>query len=640
MDKDQALTTLLKDLKIALNNASICSHEHPFFIKSIEKLKIQLDKILKSIASLRIGIMPHSLVIDGNNWDKEKIHRDLAEFFHRRKIKVVELKDGITLDELVDFLTKVNMPAEDILKRGGLVKILNPASVRHVFVEELDYSPFLDAEGSEQTENIWESLLNKELQQADGSAMVNIESNFVNIAKRIKTKDLLTNERLRGNIIKLLDYLKNNDPDKFSECSRVLVKSIMKEKALTKDEDFEKIKLFFKDMSSGELSQAIWEDIVSDSDFDPTSFNVFSSLIAKDKEQDVADKFADQFEKNKENLKDNPQALDRIRDLFSSSNAGVSEVYRKALASFLSDEGYKEGVHLDKDLLRDNYRLTILNSLITENSWDNAQVIIEEISKELNGIDLKSNVDFIKNTLKALEVKLNQDLTFSDVLLGLRKNIGEIIEDAIVDGKVGFEFSDLIEEPSHSEDFYLKKIFEENIETVGILKLFIKFFPQKIEDFNKRLQIRSSDVNFIKHMVDNIKLIDSQFSLDALKTIFYFSNAFIKGEVLEAMDELSCRDYEFLLFVLKGSNVFLKKGALKCLAKDSVQARKAAGVLLALKNPLGIHSAILNAHIKMIEEVGLKEARRYLQHLVQRRFFWNKGVGQRAREVLSKLSHE
>lgn len=643
MDKDQALTGVLKELKISLNNASIYSHEHPFFVKSVEKLKGELDKILKTMVLLRIGVMPHSLVIDGNNWDKEKLHRDLAEFFHRRKIKAIEFKEGMGLGELITFLMAINMPAEEILNRSGLANILKTEGVRHIIAEDLDYSPFLDTEGT-QDENIWNSLLNRDLQKTDSISMESIENNFINITKRIKTKDLLTNERLRSNITKLLDYLKDADRDKFKECSRALVRAIVKEKALSKEEDFEKVKSFFKDMSSSELSQAIWEDIVSDKDFDPASFNVFSSLIAKDKEQDVAQEFANRFEENKEDLKDNPQALDRVRELLaSSSTAGVSEVYRKALVSFLSGEEFKEGVHLDRGLLKINYRLTLLNSLVAEESGEGAQVIIDEITKELKGGDIKDNIDFIKNTLKAIEVIFDQGVSFSDMLLGLRKEISGLIEDAIIKEEAGFEFSQLIDgfkELNHPGDFYLKKIFDDSIVNGPILRLFIKFFPQESDAFNKRLQKRSYDVNFIKQMIDSIKRIDSKFSLDVLKNIFSFSNAFIKGEVLGAMNELSHRDYEFLLSILRGPDVFLKKGALQCLVDDSKQAKKAAGIMLAFKNPLGIHSVMLSANIQMIEEVGLKDARRYLQHLAQRRFFWNKGVRERAKKALRKLSNE
>jgi len=70
------------------------------------------------------------------------------------KIKSIEMLPGLTLDELIKFVSSVSLPIKEILRRGGIQNILKEGASHHIVIEELDYSEFLGNEG-EESKDIW-----------------------------------------------------------------------------------------------------------------------------------------------------------------------------------------------------------------------------------------------------------------------------------------------------------------------------------------------------------------------------------------------------------------------------------------------------------------------------------------------------
>lgn len=643
MNKEQAITAFLKNFKISLNNASIYPQDHPSFVGSVQQLTDTINVVFDILPSLKMGIAPKHLVIDGENFEKDRLYEDVAEFFHRRKIKNIEFKKGISKEELITFLKQINLPPEDIISKGDFGRILHGKGVHHVLIEGLDYSGILEKEGKE-TQDIWDKLLKEEIEEADASKLNKIEASFASITKKIKVDDFLKNDRLRKNISKLFDYLKTHDKAKLSKCSKILAQSILREKNISGDTDLEKLKSIFENMDASDLSQALWDDMVTNDNFDSFTFNIFSKLTGEERQKDIADSLTNKIKENKELLNDNPEALGRIKELFSASGgAAISEVYRKALSSFLETTSLKEGIHFDEDILRKSFYFMLLNSLVTETTEEGAQVIINAISKELDESDISKNIEIAKSILKALKHVKKESPHLEPLFLELQKKISSIIENIALSRDVSFDVSFLLgylEATSHDKDFYLKKMFEERIVNPYILNLFFKFFPNDLDSLYKQLQKYYFDVKFIKMMIDNIKQVDSPLGLEALKYIFSFSNIFIKNEAIEAINSCSTKDYDFLLSILKIDNFFLKKKALEGLLESTKESEIAAETLLCISNPLGIHNRILHDNIRIIDELDLKEARTYLSILAEKKFIWNRGIRRRAKEVLAKWENE
>ncbi|MDH5467353.1 MAG: hypothetical protein OEY25_08045, partial [Candidatus Aminicenantes bacterium] len=149
MNKEKALEDFFKSLSMSLKYASLYFKDHPWFIRSVRDVKRKMDIVFDAVSPLKISFTSKSLLAEDKYFEKEKIFEELAHIFHFRKIQSIEVRKGITIEELLTFLTMVYLPPEVILKEGGLNNILKEEKISHLTVEELDYSQLLKGEGEE-----------------------------------------------------------------------------------------------------------------------------------------------------------------------------------------------------------------------------------------------------------------------------------------------------------------------------------------------------------------------------------------------------------------------------------------------------------------------------------------------------------
>ncbi|MDH4258258.1 MAG: hypothetical protein OEV50_05540, partial [Candidatus Aminicenantes bacterium] len=263
MDKEQALEGFFKSLKLSLKNASIYTGEHPAFMKSVDEVKERIDTLLNYLSPIRIGFTNDSLQVGEKYFNKERIHEELAQIFHLHIIKSLEIQEGITPDELVAFIKKVYLSPQDVLKKGGFSQILEEENITHIAVEELDYSQLLGGEG-EETKDIWSHLLQDAIKKEDAQKISELVDSFEKVAVHFKVEDLLENEQLKTNIDKFLTQLKNMDKDKFRKCSKELLKSIIRNRDISREAKLDNVRKFFKELNSEDMASAILEEILSD----------------------------------------------------------------------------------------------------------------------------------------------------------------------------------------------------------------------------------------------------------------------------------------------------------------------------------------------------------------------------------------
>ena len=158
MEKAEVLEEFFKSLKTALNTSAIYFKEHPMFLTCVENLHHKLYDIFNFYNPFNIGITPQSLFIDGKYLEKNRLYVELAQFLHYRKVKNVFMEEGVTVQELIDFLSATSLPPKDIFKKGGLSVLLNTMAVSHISIEELDYSELLKGD-SQVVKDIWIPLL-------------------------------------------------------------------------------------------------------------------------------------------------------------------------------------------------------------------------------------------------------------------------------------------------------------------------------------------------------------------------------------------------------------------------------------------------------------------------------------------------
>ena len=638
MNKEVALNDFLKGLRIALSNASAYSKDHPYFIKSIENFRHTVDTLFTFLSPIKINIAPDSLFLDGKQWQKQTLYIELANLFHLRKIKSIEFRDGLTTEELIDFLSSVALPVREILKAGGFARILRGKDNPHLSIEELDYSELLRQEG-EETKDVWAYLFKEAVEKRDFRKINEYADNFEKIMKKFKVKDFSENENLREDLYNFLSYLKVTQKEKFCRCARETFNSLLKHKEALSDERLDKLKSLFKDLNKDEFACMFWDGVMQDESFDILNLNLFSQLTAGERQNEIASSLLERAP-SRESLRSNPSATKRIQNILSSSGGElVSEVYRNILTSLFKDISLEKGMSFDRDLLYTSYRYALLNLLSQEKNKKRLNMILEKLSGEWKVIEREKDPKFIKYLSQTLRQRIKEEPNLASLFDELQRRISGFLESVIWEKETDadlIELADNLEKSSQNADFYISRIFAEGkVNAIGI-KLFFRFFPESLASFNKNLEKKKTDMEFLSKIVGALKEIDSALSIEILKNIYFFASEVIKIEVLEAMQQLSSFDRQFIFSILERGDLTLKKEALALLSRDARLRREAIDMLLTIESPWGLKNKILLENMTLVEELGLREAGGYLDSLSRRKFFWNRNIRKKARQILEK----
>lgn len=640
MTKEEALWDFLVSLKTALNSAAVYFKDHPLFLKSAEDLKTKADSLLVFLNPIKISFSPDSLFIDGKNWEKAGLYKELASFFHFRKVESFQIKYGVSLGELIFFISKASLSPRDILKQGGLEVIFKKENISSVLVKGLDYSQLLSSQGKEY-KDIWTYMFQEAAEKGSAQDISSLADNFGKIIEKFKVDDLLENEDLRKNIYNFLNYLKDEARDKFNLCSKEIANLILRDKAISKIDKLDTLRVFFKDLSGDELSDILWEEAASDKGFDALSFELLSSLLDKDQHALAASSLADKIKRPREL---DPRAARRLKELFFSAKdqTGAYDIYRKNLESLfkntLLEKSGSRGLNLES--ARASYHFLILNLLIGEKSKAKLSLLSERVKDELDSVIKNKDTEFLRHFLEICERRKKESIftgifeaVKNDALLSIENTIFQVSDSGEFEG-----FLNLLNRSFLGAENYLNKIFNENIINSRALKMYFKFFPDRQDIFYAHLKIKSADAEFLRNLIEFVKEIDSDLSLEIFKNIFSFSHSLIKLEILKAMRELSARDENFLFSILKEENVFLRKETLGVLAREEEVKLKALKLLLDIPSPLGRENKFLEENINIVVEEGLVEpARDFLLALSRRGFFWNKKLRKKANSALESL---
>ena len=653
ISKEEAWQDFFNGLKVALNNSSIYFPEHPIFIKSAEDLKIKIDSLLNFIKPIKIGFTSISLFADDRKWEKASLYKELAAFFHFRKIKSLEIKNSVTMEELFNFMAKVSSPPRVIFKEGGIENILKQEESSLICLEPLDYSQLLNAQGDEY-KDIWVYLLRDVVEKGDSGKVYQFADNFEKVIGKFRSEDLLQNEELQENISRFLDYLKDKEKDKFRKCAKEVARSILRSRNVSQDAGIDKLRLFFKDLSPDDLADTLWQEMVTDDSFNALSFNLFTRLIDQGQHGKIASCLEHKIGKAETpGLK--ARTRKKIKELFLAPDGQfIPQAYRNTLLTLLKDTALEKesGRVLDRNNLRINYRFLILNLLPAEKNKTRLVLISEKISEVWDSITKEKDTGFIKGFLEIWERK-KEEAYFRDVFEPFKKRVFAFLENIVLeeDAPPGFEeLIDALSESSLESARYINKIFKENKVDPYILRLFLKFFPEDLPLFYNNLKRRSYDIEFLKNVTGALRKIDSGLSVELLKYIFSFSHILVKIDVLRAMREMSVRDEEFLFSILRKGGIFLKEQACAILLDDGKTAPRALKALLAIASPFGLKNWALENNIEIIAQVNpttkdfgggvnaLKQASGRLTDLSKKRFFWNAKLRKKAKEALEKLN--
>ena len=604
----------------------------------MKELKENIDNLLDIVAPVKIGFTPNAVFFDKKYWEEDKAFRELARIFHFRKVKSLEIKKGLDIQELTSFIANFHLPPKEIYKEGGLQNILKQEKIFHLAVEELDYSQLLKGEG-EEVKDVWTYLLDEAIIKQDTQQMDQVAETFEKIAGQLAPEDFAENEELNTKVNKLMSYMKKAQEDRFHSCAKVLVKTFVKNKKLAHESKIEKLRVIFADIGEEDFASALWEEIATDASFDALSFSIFTKLTERDKQNNIASKLKEEAQKD-ETLSASKEVRNKIKKLLSgTSSPYVSEIYRETLSSLLQDIDIKKELQLDRPQLIKNYRYTLLNLFVAEADVEMKKTLLTHILEEWDEIRETEDFEFLKYLATTLKQE-NGGFSSETITIKTNKLITDYVEKAVLRGQSSPYFDFFMDSMEHSAlgvNDYLQRVFSENKITPFILQFFFRFFSDSMLYFLINLEEKSSDNRFLDRMTESVKLIDSPFSLEILKTIYPLGNNTVKTKVLRAMQQFSSQDEEFLMPILQKGSLVHKKEALIILVKHRETRKKALDVLFSFSSPFGLRNKTLRRHIQLVGDASIQEARDHLFTLGQKKDLWHRKVRKEARKVLEKL---
>jgi hypothetical protein len=637
MSKEESLKDFLNTLKISFKNASMYGIEHPAFSESIDKLKERSDKLFKSIIPITIGFTSHSLFIEGMYREKLQLYQEIARIFHFRKLKKIEINEGVTVSELVHFISKLSTSPKEVIKNGGPSKLLNTEELPHIAFEELDYSELLKGTG-EEIKDIWVILLQEALETQNEEKIQELAESFEKVIKAFETEDIAENKELIGTLSDFFAHLEKIDSKKYRECAKDFVQTMMRSRKSLSENAVQNLQKIASQFREKDMAATCWEEILTDDSFDSINFNIFTKLVEKEKHEGVAHFIANIFRKN-ESLQSNPKVLDKMEQLFSeSSSPMISEIYRNTLATLLKEITFQEELTLQDDILSTNYRFMLINLVEKEEDKNELVMLLQKFLGEWEKITEKKDYECLKAIYDTISGK-KDILSSESVYKELDNQIIGFIEKEMLQGELSFYFDYFINTFQRSTldvNVYLEKIFTDGNITPYTLSAFFKFFKEYLFYFNINLEQYSTDGQLIKKMINSLRLIDTPISLVTLKNIYPLGDRRVKTEVLQAMQNLTEFDTKFLLPILKEKDLRLKAEAFVILIKEKENRDNILKKMLSIPSPFGIKNKHLLENIKIVEQKQVKEAEPYLISLSERKNFWNRKIRTHAKRILEK----
>jgi hypothetical protein len=636
-DKDELIRSMARALRVAFKMASMYNPEHPAFKSSVNELMVKLEAIFAHISPLSIGFSPHALLIDGKFWEGERTYTDLAQLFHFRKIKRLEIRPGIPHAEFMRFASKIMLPVKAFIREGGAQAIVKRENIVHISLDVLDYSQVLLGEG-EEIKDIWPYLLMEAVEEDDGAKLGHLAGSFEKVVGKFNTEDLIQNEELHKNFAKFFQYLKTTSEEKHRVCAKQLLKTVVAVRKTPTESKFENLKLLVSDLSEEDLASTLWEEIIGNDKFDSLSFGIFSRIIDKERHKKIATSLHALFQT------DNPQnrrseVETKIRVLLSGASSQLhSEIYRQTLSNLLNEISFEKKLALDRQHIQRNYRFLLLVILSQEEQKETALLKLGRIAEEWERIVQEADFEFLLDYWQVLEDRAG-GLAGEPPYELARQELAEHVEGCLLRGETRHEldvFVGKLGKSLHDWEAYHATVFKDRIVSPSLLRACFRFFPGEIGSFHAGIKKKASDSELLGRIADGLKDIDTPASLETLKRIYDAGDPAVKVRALQAMRGLKEFDEAFLFTVLDGRNELVQAEALILLMRNERTKHVAFTKLLGLQSPYGLRNKALLRHIRIVEHHDLRDARAYVEPLAERKDVWNRKVRQEAGRVLEK----
>jgi hypothetical protein len=635
VNKEIIINEFFRAFRVTLTNAFSYPKTHPYFVKSAESFKLKLQAAQSVLDPFIIVVTDSELLLGQDRFNLAGVGSELARLLHQRKIKSITIKSGLTLPEIIGFFSIVSMSPKDILKAGGINLLLEKQLLSGFLVEELDYSAFLQEQGQENTE-IWGCLL-KDMLESDNPDKINtLVDDFSGLIKRVNQNDIFQNEEIPEQIAKFLFSLREKNKDLFAKCSQELFLWLLRNKKSLDEDKLGRLKLIFDRLNQEELGALFLEGVAKEDNFDVLSLEIFSKIAEQKNSDQITDGFLAKLqEAGKTNL--SPKVAKRVRNLLiGMQGERLSAVYRNTLEALVKSISSFGALTFDQKELKENYRYIVLNILAIEDNQENLRLAAQILEKEFANILGDNNLELLKDISSLLLKKKKEG---NVICADLEKKFSVLIENFILSQPLNSDqepLVGLISSAGQDMNFYLNKIFDSERADKYILSLFLKFFPGNLDIFYLRVEEKVQDIEFICSLIEALSQLSSPVTIGILDNIYSSVNELIKIEILNNLRKLKKVDVQFLLRQLDTPSPSLRKNLLSVLILDGQMVQGALELLLKNPNFAGSNNERLIENMQIVSDLGLIEAAGLIRDLSRRRFFWNRKLRSRARQILKE----
>jgi hypothetical protein len=633
VDNEKILEDFFRALRVAITNAFSYSKDHPYFIKSVENFKVKLEDTLAVLNPLKIGVTSSGIAVGSKILTQSGFYEELSRQLHQRKIKSVAIKSGATLQELIQFLTVISLPQKDIFKSGGINAILENNPLAHFTIAELDYSEFLHGQGQE-CNDIWGYMLKDAAHSKDASKLEVLADNFGPLMQRSSQKAILESEDVPSSIGEFLISLREKNKEKFDKCSKDVFLWLLHNKKSLKENELEKLKPVFKSLNQEDFSNFLWEGILQEDNFDALSLQLFSKISAQKDAHQIAENFLNRTNQQ-ERLKSNPNAVKRVQDLLTgSADDKLSPVYRNILGSLMERVSSSGTLFFDQKALRQNFRYIVLNLFSIGEDQDNLKLAAEVLGQELPAIFEDNDTAFLKDLYNLLVKRKKEGIAAG---IEFEKKLSVFIENIVLNQALPVEqefLLDMVSISGREANYYLDKIFVSNNVSKQALSLFFRLFGQQMDAFYQRLEQKFADMDFLSGLINSLSQLEGGLVLSILEYIYSSANELIKIEALKAMSKLKRPDTGFLTRQLSTDSFQLRKGLLTVLMSDEQVIEAALDLLFKIPSPWGSKNKLLIENIQIAADLKITQAAGRIRDLAGKKFFWNRQLRYKAKQVL------
>jgi hypothetical protein len=135
--------------------------------QSIERAQKTWDEILRERPEMTVGTDTDGLIVGRNSTKlKDPVSREFSSILREHDVAVVYFRQGLTAEELTAFLRVIADDPDETRAAGGIDEALVKEDVRHIRVQQIDYTKFLHTEeeeirkrprgkGSDEDDSLW-----------------------------------------------------------------------------------------------------------------------------------------------------------------------------------------------------------------------------------------------------------------------------------------------------------------------------------------------------------------------------------------------------------------------------------------------------------------------------------------------------